>query len=111
MAKPKVFKFSEFDLEALLALASRLRERPCSCDRSKPPLTGSLNWVIFVVFDDGVEWAFRSPHTRSGVRGFLSDENSSRIISSEVATLSYVKSRSSIPVPEVLSYRYENASQ
>ena len=55
MAKLKVFRYSDFDLDALLALASSLRKQACSCDKSKPPLAGSLNWVIFVSFADGVE--------------------------------------------------------
>jgi hypothetical protein len=58
MTKPRVFRNSEFNVNALLALASKLRQQPCTCDTSKRPLTGSLNWVIFVVFEDGVEWAF-----------------------------------------------------
>ncbi|KAK4031791.1 hypothetical protein C8A01DRAFT_41762 [Parachaetomium inaequale] len=102
--RPVVFRYapSQFDLDALLLLASRLRQQPCSCNKSKPPLAGSLNWAIFVSFDDGVEWAFRSPD--SGRRAFLSDEYTSRILASEVATLEYVKRHSSIPVPEVFAY-------
>jgi hypothetical protein len=103
MQKPKVFRYSQFNLESLVALAGRLRKQPCRCDETKAPLAGSLNWVIFVVFDDGVEWAFRSPH--SGRRGFLNDEYTARILASEVATLKYVGAHSSIPVPEVFAYR------
>ena len=104
MAKLKVFRYSDFNLDALLALASRLRKQACSCDTSKPPLAGSLNWVIFVAFEDGVEWVFRSPH--SGARSFLSHEYTCRLLSSEVATLRYLRAHSAIPVPEVFAYRY-----
>ncbi|KAF4439463.1 Protein-glutamate O-methyltransferase SPCC1393.13 [Fusarium austroafricanum] len=66
------------------------------------PKTGSLNWVIFISFDDGIEWVFRSP-TR-GVYGFYSDETASKIVVSEASTLMYLKVYTSIPVPEVYSY-------
>ncbi|GAB1311527.1 hypothetical protein MFIFM68171_01737 [Madurella fahalii] len=102
MTKPKVFRYTQFDLDALLALASRLRRHPCSCDISKPPLAGSLNWVVFVSFDDGISWAFRSPH--SGRRAFLGEACTSRMIASEVATLRYIGTHTSIPVPEVFAY-------
>jgi hypothetical protein len=108
MAKLKVFRYSHFDLDALLLLAGTLRKQACSCDNSKPPLAGSLNWVIFVSFEDGVEWVFRSPH--SGQRAFLSGEYTCRLLSSEVATLKYLKAHSAIPVPEVFAYRYATHS-
>ncbi|KAK6445562.1 hypothetical protein FP744_10001810 [Trichoderma asperellum] len=41
------------------------------------PKCGSLNWVIFVTFDDGIEWVFRSP--MAGRNHFYSDETSSKI--------------------------------
>lgn len=92
MAKLKVFWYSDFDLDALLTLARRLWKQACSCDTSKPPLAGSLNWVVFVSFEDGVEWVFRSSH--SGQRVFLSDEYTHRLVSSEVATLKYLEAHS-----------------
>jgi hypothetical protein len=63
------------------------------------PKSGSLNWVIFISFDDGIEWVFRSP--KSGLYGFYSDETSSKIIMSEASTLMYLRAYTSIPVPEV----------
>lgn len=85
MTKQKVFRYAHFNLDALLALASRLYKRPCTCDVEKPPLAGSLNWAVFVHFDDGATWVFRSPH--SGRRAFLSEACASRTMASEVATL------------------------
>ncbi|KAL2256207.1 hypothetical protein VTK26DRAFT_2019 [Humicola hyalothermophila] len=64
------------------------------------PDGGSLDWIVVVAFENGVEWIFRSPH--SGRRAFLSESMTSRLLASEVATLKYVKSHSSVPVPEVL---------
>jgi hypothetical protein len=63
-------------------------------------MAGSLNWAVFVSFDDGVKWVLRSPR-----RSFLSDEYASRILLSEVATLRYIKAHSQVPVPEVFAYR------
>ncbi|KAF5003578.1 hypothetical protein FDECE_9892 [Fusarium decemcellulare] len=67
------------------------------------PKNGSLNWVIFVSFKDGIEWVFRSP--KSGLHtGFHSDETASEILISEASTLLYLKAHTSIPVPEVYAY-------
>ncbi|KAG8410336.1 hypothetical protein J3459_017146 [Metarhizium acridum] len=66
------------------------------------PKCGSLNWVIFITFDDGIEWVFRSP--TAGHNRFYSDETASKIVESEAFTLMYLKARTSIPVPEVYSY-------
>ncbi|KAF5637892.1 kinase-like domain protein [Fusarium sp. NRRL 52700] len=66
------------------------------------PKCGSLNWVIFLCFQDGVEWVFRSP--KSGLDSFYSDETTSKILVSEASTLLYLKTNTSIPVPQVFSY-------
>lgn len=102
--KEKIFRYAKFNLDALLALAEKLRCRPCTCDVSKPPKTGSLNWVIFVSFDDGVDWVFRAPLT--GLSVIITDETASKMLVSEAFTLKYLRAHSSIPVPEVFSYRY-----
>lgn len=102
MAKPKIFRHSHFNIDALLALAGAIRNQPCLCDTSKPPLAGSLNWAVVVTFNDGVEWIFRSP--RPPRHGGPSDDLASDLVASEVATLKYIRSHSSIPVPEVFAY-------
>lgn len=101
--KDKVYYYADFNLEALLSLSEQRRGRPCTCDVSQMPKSGSLNWVIFISFDDGIEWVFRSP--TSGLRGFYSDETASKIVASEASTLMYLNAYTSIPVPEVYSYR------
>ena len=90
-----------FDLPALLRRAAELRQTPCSCDESQQYLGGGLNCVVFLTFEDGVEWIFRFPNGDSGV----SKECASLLLSSEVATLKYVKENSSIPVPTIFDYR------
>ena len=53
-----------------------------------------------MAFNDGVEWIFRSPRPSA-----LSDEYAARVLASEVATLNYIRTHSSEPVPEVFTYR------
>lgn len=102
MASHKIFTYAIFNLSALLSLAEKLRQRPCSCQPSKRPLCGSLNWVVILTFNDGVEWIFRSPRkSHSGV----SEEYAGLLLSSEAATLKYIKANTLIPVPEVFDYR------
>lgn len=101
--KDRIFRYADFNVDALLDLCRALRGQPCTCDRSKPPKTGSLNWVVFVTFDDGVEWVFRSP--RRGLCPILGDESASKLVVSEVATLKYLSANTSIPVPKVYASR------
>ncbi|KAI1059410.1 hypothetical protein LB506_012681 [Fusarium annulatum] len=75
--RPRIFRWAKFNLEALLMLAEKLRGRSCTCDESQVPKSGSLNWVIFITFDDAVEWVFRSP--RYDILMF-SDETASKIL-------------------------------
>ncbi|KAI1911238.1 hypothetical protein LOZ39_006254 [Ophidiomyces ophidiicola] len=99
----KLFRHAKLDVNALCQLASSLRHgRPCSCDPDQAPQGGSLYWVVFVVFDDAVEWVFRSPRPDGVVQA---DETISKLLASEAATLRYIRSHSAIPVPEVYAYR------
>lgn len=97
----KVFFHARFDVHALLRLAGRLRNRPCTCDLSQKPSSGSLNWAIILSFNDGVEWIFRSPRTSYGI----DEESAAILLASEAATLKYIRNNSSIPVPEVFYHR------
>ncbi|KAF5696732.1 kinase-like domain-containing protein [Fusarium mundagurra] len=99
---PSIFRPS-LDLEAVARLARDLRKRPCFCDSSQIPLSGSFNWVFIISFDDGVKWIFRTPRKESsGTR--LPDELVSDLIASEVATMKYISQHSTIPVPSVYDY-------
>lgn len=62
-----------------------------------------LDWVIFVSFDEGLEWVFRSPRIRPST--IVTDESASKMLISEASTLKYLRAHSSIPVPEAYSYR------
>lgn len=101
----RIFFYAKFHLNALLSLAESLRGRPCACDASKQPKAGSLNWAIFICFDDGIEWVFRSP--RSGHDAIVGDESASKMLISEAATLKYLRANSSVPIPVVYAYRYQ----
>ncbi|KAM3528035.1 hypothetical protein MY4038_006095 [Beauveria bassiana] len=100
----QIFRHTRFGLDALLALAGDLRGRKCTCDTTAAPKTGSMNWVIFVSFDDGVQWAFRSP--RTGFEAIISDDSAKKMLLSEVATLKVLREQTTVPVPEVYSFRF-----
>ncbi|KFY41658.1 hypothetical protein V494_02856 [Pseudogymnoascus sp. VKM F-4513 (FW-928)] len=96
----RVFLYAHFNLRALLETATQLRHTPCSCDPAQKPRSGSLNWAISLIFDDTVEWIFRSPRESPDVLA----ETVAELLESEVATMKYVKLHSSIPVPEVFCH-------
>ena len=50
--KDKTYYYADFHLEVLLSLSKQRRGRPCTCEVSQMPESGSLNWVIFICFDD-----------------------------------------------------------
>lgn len=95
-----IFTYAKFDVAALLSLTYSLRGKECSCDENQRPNSGSLNWVIFISFEDGVEWVFRSPRRSSE----LKKATASEVLISEVSTMKYLGEMSKIPVPEVFSY-------
>ncbi|KAF7552778.1 hypothetical protein G7Z17_g4073 [Cylindrodendrum hubeiense] len=99
--RERIFAFAKFNLDALLSLATQLRGgRPCTTDVSKRPKAGSLNWVIFITFDDGIEWVFRSPRRSMSIK----TESHYKMTISEASTLKYLGKHSSVPVPEVYSF-------
>ncbi|KAL4894791.1 kinase-like domain-containing protein [Aspergillus ambiguus] len=98
--KANIFTYAKFNVAALLSLAYSIRGKECSCDETQRPKSGSLNWVIFLSFEDGVEWVFRSPRRSFG----LQEATASEVVMSEVATMKYLGEMGKIPVPEVFSY-------
>ncbi|KAL5366502.1 kinase-like domain-containing protein [Aspergillus floccosus] len=98
--KANIFTYAKFNVAALLSLAYSIRRKKCSCDETQRPNSGSLNWVIFITFEDGVEWVFRSPRRSFG----LQKATASEVLLSEVATMKCIREMSRIPVPEVFSY-------
>lgn len=102
-----IFRYAVFNVDALCQLASSLRfGRCCCCDVTQVPVGGSLYWAVFVYFDDGVEWVFRSPRYDGAIRSLATIQ---KLVASEAATLKYINSYSAIPVPEVYAYRYDQS--
>ncbi|KAI4223183.1 MAG: hypothetical protein L6R36_005624 [Xanthoria steineri] len=100
--RERVFIYAKFDHLTLCQLASDLRGGlSCSCDLSQNPRGGGFNWVIFITFTDGVEWVLRVP--RTGLE-YLSDTIIASLLTSEAATLKYIKTHTTLPVPDVFSY-------
>lgn len=99
---------STFNLPALLEHAGQLRNIPCTCDVTQRPQNGSLNWAIFLSFEDGVEWVFRSP---SAEEDDISSEVAGELLESEVATMKYIEENSYIPIPHIFDYRLVSGVQ
>lgn len=99
--RERIFAYAKFNLDALLSPVTKLRGQPCVVDKLMRPKTGSLNWAIFLVFDDGVEWVFRSPR-RSAI---ITDPSVLKMVISEASTLMFLKTHTSVPVPDVYSFR------
>ncbi|KAJ4039430.1 hypothetical protein NW756_009451 [Fusarium oxysporum] len=98
----RVFAYAKFNIDALISLATNLRGQSCTVNTSTRPKAGSTHWVIFITFEDGIEWVFRSP--RSGSSAIITEESASKLLISEAATLKYLRTLGSIPVPEVFSF-------
>ncbi|KAI9155781.1 hypothetical protein HJFPF1_08370 [Paramyrothecium foliicola] len=105
-ARDAIFMYRQFNLDALLNLAGGLRQRTCSCDRTKRPVSGSLNWVVELIFDDGVTWIFRSP-----LPGSMGTEFAGLLLASEVATMKYVREHTSIPIPEIFHHSHLSTNE
>lgn len=100
-SKPDIFTYADFDLQALCHKASTLRQGvSCVCRPDQRPCSGSFNWAIFISFEDGIRWVFRSPHPRP----FISIEIGMKLLASEATTLRYLRAHSDVPVPEVYNY-------
>ncbi|KAE8149431.1 kinase-like domain-containing protein [Aspergillus avenaceus] len=98
---PEIFTYADFDLQALCRRARTLRQGvSCVCNPDQQPNSGSFNWAIFITFEDGIRWVFRSPHHRT----FMPIELGMKLLASEAATLRYLKAHSDVPVPEVYDY-------
>lgn len=103
--KSAIFTYADFDLQALCRKASMLRQGiPCACNPDQRPDSGSFNWAVFISFEDGVRWVFRSP--RLGIHATMDSEYQMKLLATEAATLRYLKTHSDIPVPEVYNYWY-----
>ena len=108
--------FNTIDLNALEAVALKVRQSrdqaqsSCvtneqdlllSCKVLTPPRTGSYSIAYLVEFSDGVKWIAHVPG--SGVDSFEALEAQNFI--SNIRTMSFIQSSTSIPIPEVFSWK------
>ncbi len=99
---------TSINLDAIpaLALAARkLNIDPATtivdCKVLSPPLFGSYNILFPLEFTDGVRWVLKVPST--GYRERF-DDIGTRAIIAEASTMRMLKSRTSIPIPEVYKF-------
>ncbi|KAL4953400.1 hypothetical protein BDW69DRAFT_200215 [Aspergillus filifer] len=91
--KPAIFTYANFNLQALCKQASQLRQGlSCTCNPDQRPASGSFNWAVFISFEDGVLWVFKSPHARE----FMPKEMGMKLLL-----------HSDIPVSEVYEVRFK----
>lgn len=80
--------------------ATSMPSEDMTCNIQTPPLVGSYNLAFVILFSDDVKWIARVPG--SGVCSFGPLE-AQRLISS-IRTTTLIRSRTSIPIPEVFSW-------
>ena len=72
------------------------KKRRLTCAIDENPLSGTFNLVYKVVFSDGVHWALRIPgYGNYGEKEYMDKMNS------EYNTMRYIRSKTSIPMPEI----------
>ena len=93
--------FESLNIQALEQIATRLRDTPCRVNASKYAY-GGVNIVLELAFNDTVNWIarirVRDPDDQ------LSAINYGKLLMSEVATMRFLKRKTTIPVPEVFGY-------
>lgn len=106
--RPNILTYANFDRQALCRQASTLRQGvSCACNPDQRPVSGTFNWAIFILFEDGVRWIFRSSHPRD----FLPMEMGMKLLASEAASLRFLKAHSDVPVPEVYGRLLKDADR
>jgi aminoglycoside phosphotransferase (APT) family kinase protein len=71
------------------------------CTVIQPPKCGSYNLLYTLEFSDGIKWVLRIPCPGEN-GGFVPE--SSRMLRSEVMTMSLIRRNTSIPIPEIYDY-------
>ncbi|KAI5776923.1 phosphotransferase enzyme family-domain-containing protein, partial [Geopyxis carbonaria] len=97
---------NSINFDALTSLASMTRRArnpslsaEVSCSVQFPPMYGSSNLVYVLAFSDGVKWIARIP----GKAATFGPLNVLRM-SSDIGTISLLRARTSIPIPEVFAW-------
>jgi aminoglycoside phosphotransferase (APT) family kinase protein len=96
-------KFSNVHIDAVMALACSLRAG-MTCKVSDEFAHGVDNVAFKVTFEDRVEWICRV----HGEEDSVSTAYTTAKLNSAVATMRYIKSNSSIPVPTIYAHESQN---
>ena len=94
----------EIDLTSIVKLAGDVRGMKCCLSRR--PIFGDHDWIIFVMFQDNVEWVARiplRPHRRQPQLPFDSSLFKERY-ECMIATVEYVATHTTLPVPRIHQY-------
>ncbi len=101
--RASIFQYADFNASALCRLISKLREEQrCFCDTFQVSACDSFNWTILISFRDEMKWVLRFSRDDDAIK---SNETNLLLLTSEAATLIYIRVNSTIFVPEVFAYR------
>lgn len=89
-------------VEEFLPLATAARDDGKFSCRFGGRAVGAYNVVIFIVFDDGVEWCVKVPKRRT-LNGSEND-----FLMSEYATLLFLQKIGNVPVPKVHGFSFDH---
>ncbi|KAJ3931981.1 MAG: hypothetical protein NXY57DRAFT_895031 [Lentinula lateritia] len=94
--------------DVLENIASSIRQIPCHLVDTNNISIGKRNVVFFLRFEDGVEWAarLRNPFKQAdpGHDRETSRQLETTSMESEITTITFIRERTTIPVPEILGY-------
>ncbi|CUS15545.1 unnamed protein product [Tuber aestivum] len=104
--------FQTIDVKALTTIASKFRGgiscfvKPFRYDKAPSrPAMGAVNLHLELVFDDGLSWMARLKRRNTST---LPAAVQPYLIRSEVATYSFLKKETRVPVPEVFAYALDS---
>jgi hypothetical protein len=102
--------FGRIDISKLELQASSLRNGIQSVVTPGTCALGGVNIVLELKFDDGVIWVAGIRQRTCPAEASQNSRKSGKTIESEVATMQFLKSNTSLPVPAVYGYdvRYDN---
>ncbi|KAK5218482.1 hypothetical protein LTR47_011704 [Exophiala xenobiotica] len=96
--------FAAVKWDQLMSLSSRLRDG-VPCNFGEKYSIGHFNMVRRILFEDGISWVARLRLPRLGA--VISDRatlDEAKTLKVEVASMKFLKAKTSIPVPEVYNY-------
>ena len=92
--------FKRVAVRQLLAIATLARNENHEC-RFGERVAGGYNVVIFLIFDDGVEWVAKIP-----IRARDNDDENEKVMS-EFATLQFLQQIGTVPAPKIRGFAFD----